>query len=129
MDPRVEPEDGRRVGPRQHMTTAGARRVTLSAVGRLLTAIDGLGPLSAARIIAEAGDPARFATPAALAACVGVVPALKQSGKRQPGRARLTPIGHVRLRTALWMPVLTAVRRNPWLKALCERLIARGKPA
>ena len=42
---------------------------------------------------------------------------------------RLTPIGHVRLRTALWMPVLTAVRRNPWLKAFYERLIARGKPA
>jgi transposase len=98
-------------------------------VGRLLTTIDGIGPLSAARIIAEVGDPARFATPAALAAYVGVVPALKQSGKRQPGRAGLTPIGHVRLRTALWMPVLTAVRRNPWLKAFYERLIARGKPA
>lgn len=98
-------------------------------VGRLLTTIDGIGPLSAARIIAEVGDPARFATPAAFAAYVGVVPALKQSGKRQPGRGRLTPIGHARLRTALWMPVLTAVRRNPWLKAFYERLIARGKPA
>ena len=98
-------------------------------VGRLLTTIDGIGPLSAARIVAEVGDPARFATPAALAAYVGVVPALRQSGKRQPGRAGLTPIGHARLRTALWMPVLTAVRRNAWLKAFYERLIARGKPA
>jgi transposase len=98
-------------------------------VGRLLTTIDGIGPLSAARIVAEVGDPARFATPKALAAYVGVVPALKQSGKRQPGRAGLTPIGHVRLRTALWMPVLTAVRRNAWLRAFYERLIARGKPA
>ena len=97
-------------------------------VGRLLTTIDGIGPLSAARIIAEVGNPARFATPKALAAYVGVVPALKQSGKRQPGRARLTPIGHVRLRSALWMPILTAVRRNPWLKAFYDRLIARGKP-
>lgn len=97
-------------------------------VGRLLTTIDGLGPLSAARIIAEIGDPARFATPAALAAYVGVVPALKQSGKRQSRRASLTPIGHARLRTALWMPVLVAVRHNSWLKAFYERLIARGKP-
>ena len=31
-------------------------------VGRLLTTIDGIGPLSAARIVAEVGDPARFAT-------------------------------------------------------------------
>jgi transposase len=97
-------------------------------VGRLLTTIDGIGPHSAARIIAEIGDPARFATPAALAAYVGVVPALKQSGKRRPGRAGLTPIGHARLRAALWMPVLTAVRRNPWLKAFYTRLIDRGKP-
>ena len=98
-------------------------------VGRLLSTIDGIGPLSAARIIAEVGDPARFATPAALAAYVGVVPALKQSGKRPPGRAGLTPIGHARLRTALWMPVLTAVRRNSWRKRFYERRIARGKPA
>jgi transposase len=106
-----------------------ARLLEGHEVGRLLTTIDGIGPLSAARIIAEVGDPARFATPAALAAYVGVVPALKQSGKRQPGRAGLTPIGHVRLRTALWMPVLAAVPRNCWLKAFYERLIARGKPA
>jgi len=71
-------------------------------VGRLLTTIDGIGPLS--------------------------VPALRQSGKRRPTRAGLTPIGHAKPRTALWMPVLTAVRRNPWLKAFYDRLIARGKP-
>jgi transposase len=97
-------------------------------VGRLLTTIDGIGPQSAARIVAEVGDPARFATPAALAAYVGVVPALRQSGKRRSVRAGLTSIGHARLRTALWMPVLSAVRRNPWLKAFYDRLIARGKP-
>ena len=89
-------------------------------VGRLLTTIDGIGPLSAARIIAEVGDPARFATPAALAADGGVGPAHQQSGKRQSGRASLTPIGHARLRTALWMPVLVAVRRNLWLKAFYQ---------
>jgi transposase len=94
-----------------------------------LTTIDSIGPLSAARIVAEVGDPSRLATPAALAAYVGVVPALKQSGKRQSGRAGLTPIGHARLRTALWMPVLSAVRRNSWLKAFYDRLLARGKPA
>ena len=29
---------------------------------------------------------------------------------------------------ALWMPVLSAVRRNPWLRAFYERLRAAGKP-
>jgi hypothetical protein len=58
---------------------------------------------------------------------VGAVPALKQSGKRTFQRASLTPIGAARLRAKLWMPVLTAVRTNPWLRAYYERLIARGK--
>jgi transposase len=96
-------------------------------VGRLLTTIDGIGPHTAARLIAELGDPAHFHSPAALAAYVGVVPGLKQSGKRHPSRAGLASLGNARLRTALWMPTLTAVRRNPWLRAHYQRLIARGK--
>lgn len=71
---------------------------------------------------------ARFDSPAALAAYVGVIPALRHSGKRRPTRAGITPIGNARLRTALWMPTLTAVRRNPWLKAFYDRLRAQGKP-
>lgn len=96
-------------------------------VGTLLTTIGGIGPTTAARIIAEVGDPADFLSPATLAAYVGVVPALKQSGKRQPRRAGCSPIGNARLRKALWMPTLTAVTKNPWLKAYYDGLIARGK--
>jgi len=96
-------------------------------VGSLLTSIDGIGPQTAARLIAELGDPARFDSPDALAAYVGVVPGLRHSGKRRPARAGLSPIGHARLRSKLWMPVLTAVRRNPWLRAFYEGLRARGK--
>jgi len=96
-------------------------------VGSLLTTIDGIGPTTAARIIAELGDPADFRDAAAIAAYVGVVPALKQSGKRTVSRAGLTPIGNARLRAALWMPTLTAVQKNAWLKAHYQRLRARGK--
>ena len=97
------------------------------AVGRLLTTIDGIGPNTAARIIAAVGDPAAFRSAATLAAYVGIIPRLRQSGKRQPARAPLTPIGNAALRAALWMPTLTAVRNNPWLRAHYERLRARGK--
>jgi transposase len=96
-------------------------------VGRLLTTIDGIGPNTAARIIAAVGDPADFHSAAALAAYVGTIPRLRHSGKRQPARAPLTPIGNASLRAALWMPTLTAVRSNPWLRAHYERLRARGK--
>jgi len=99
------------------------------AVGKLLTTIEGIGPQSAARIIAAVGDPARFDSAAAFAAYVGVVPGLRQSGK-QSGRSRapIAPMGNARLRCALWMPVLTAVRRNAWLGAFYQRLRAAGKP-
>jgi transposase len=97
-------------------------------VGKLLTTIEGIGPQSAARVIAAVGDPARFRTAAAFAAYVGVVPGLKQSGKRTGARAGIGPLGNARLRMALWMPVLSAVRRNPWLRAFYERLRAAGKP-
>ena len=98
-------------------------------VGKLLTTIDGIGPQSAARIIAAVGDPARFKSADALAAYLGVVPGLKQSGKSKNARAPTAPMGNARLRMALWMPVLTAVRRNAWLRAFYERLRAAGKPA
>ena len=96
-------------------------------VGKLLTTIQGIGPLTAACIIGETGDPARFRSAAALASYVGVVPRLHQSGKRKfSGRVGI-PLGNARLRRALWMPVLVAIRINPWLGAYYRRLRAAGK--
>jgi transposase len=96
-------------------------------IGRLLTTIDGIGPTTAANLVAELGDLSRFRDANALASYVGVVPATSQSGKRQAQRPGLSPLGHARLRKALWMPTLTAVRKNPWLRAYYEGLRARGK--
>lgn len=98
-------------------------------VGKLLLSVEGIGPQTAARIVAAVGDPARFKSAAAFAAYVGVVPGLKQSGKNPGRRAACAPVGNARLRTAMWMPTLGAVRRNAWLKRFYEGLIARGKPA
>lgn len=96
-------------------------------VGNLLTTIGGVGTQTAAQLLAELGDPSRFRDAAALAAYVGVVPGTSQSGKRRPRQAGLAPLGNARLRRALWMPTLTAVRVNPWLKMHYERLRAHGK--
>jgi len=97
-------------------------------VGSLLTTIDGVGTQTAAKLVAELGDITRFDSASALTAYVGLAPGLRQSGKRTSANASLSPIGHAALRAALWMPVLTAVRKNVWLKAHYERLLARGKP-
>lgn len=97
-------------------------------VGNLLTTIDGIGPQTAARLVTKlGGDASRFESAAKFAAYVGAIPALRQSGKRQSPRAGLTPVGDAWLRRSLWMPTLTAVRCNPWLRAHYERLRARGK--
>src|SRR5262249_34844262 len=96
-------------------------------IGRLLTTIEGIGPQTSARLVATFGDFTGFPSAAALAAYVGVIPGLRQSGKRTSPRAPLTPLGAARLRAKLWMPVLTAVRHNPWLRAYYTGLLARGK--
>jgi transposase len=97
-------------------------------IGNLLVTIPGIGPQTAARILAEAGDLDRFDSPAQLASYAGLVPGLRHSGKSTPASAPLSSIGNARLRRGLYMPTLTAVRKNPWLRAFYERLVARGKP-
>jgi transposase len=103
------------------------RLLTDHEVGQLLTTIDGIGPQTSARLVATFGDFSGFPNAGAVAAFVGVIPGLHQSGKRTSTRAGLTPLGAAALRAKLWMPVLTAVRHNPWLRASYERLLARGK--
>jgi transposase len=97
-------------------------------LGKLLTTINGVGAQTAAYLIAELGDPARFRSAAALASYVGVAPRLRQSGKRRFSGTAVIRLGNARLRKALWMPVLTAVRFNPWLRAYYDRLVSRVKP-
>ena len=99
-------------------------------IGKLLTTIDGIGPTTAARLVAELdGDPSHFENSGALAAYVGVVPGTDLSGKSKGVRFGCAPPGNARLRKALWMPTLTAIRRNPWLRAFYAGLMARGKVA
>jgi transposase len=103
------------------------RRLEQHEIGKLLTTIEGIGPQTAARIIAEVGDPARFHSAGALASYVGVIPRVHQSGKRKFSSAAKVPLGNARLRRALWMPALTAIKHNPWLHAYYQRLRSAGK--
>lgn len=97
-------------------------------VGRHLVTIPGVGAITAACVLAEAGDLTRFPDGASLASYAGLVPALRHSGKRTPVRAGLHPAGNARLRRALYMAALVGVRHNAWLKAFYDRVVARGKP-
>lgn len=100
-----------------------------SELAALLQTIDGIGPTTTARILADFGDPSSYDSAAAFTAHFGVVPGVNHSGKSTPARAATTSLGDARLRAKLWMPTLAAIVRNSWLKAFYERLVARGKPA
>ena len=43
-------------------------------------------------------------------------------------RTRLSKAGKARLRQALYLPALTAIRCNPLLQGFFARLVAAGKP-
>ena len=58
-------------------------RLNTHEVGKLLTTIPGVSTLTAARIIAETGDPAQFRSATAFASYIGAVPRLHQSGKKR----------------------------------------------
>ena len=58
-------------------------------------------PLTAACLIAELGDPARFRSAGAIASYIGVAPRLRQSGKKRFSGSPTIPFGNARLRKAL----------------------------
>jgi transposase len=93
----------------------------------LLLSIPGVGAVTAQAILAELPDPARFASAEQAAAYAGLAPRQYRSGSSVHRRTRLSKAGNARLRKALYLPALTAIRFNPLLKALFERLVGAGK--
>lgn len=93
----------------------------------LLTSIPGIGSLTAAKVLAEIVEHRRYARAQKLVAYAGLSPAPRQSGSSLRTRGHLSKKGSTRLRTALYMPALVALKHNPVVLALKERLHARGK--
>lgn len=90
----------------------------------LVTSITGLPAVGAAAILAETGDPRRFATARALVKHGGLAPREKLSGAFT-GRTRLTGQGRPGLRLAAWRAVWGAQRANPVYAARYQYLISR----
>lgn len=96
------------------------------AITRLQT-IAGVGLLTAAIVIVETRPLRQGATPAQVVAYAGLDPAPRDSGTSVRGAGHISKTGNARLRQALYMAAVSAVRYNPVLKAFYERLVARGK--
>lgn len=93
----------------------------------LLTSIPGIGDTTAANLIAELPDITNFKSASQLAAYAGLTPRNHDSGSSIHRRGRLVKTGNKRFRTALFMPALVAMRHNPIVQALVERMEANGK--
>jgi transposase len=90
----------------------------------LVTSITGLSAIGAAAILAETGDPRRFATARALVKHAGLAPREKLSGTFI-GRTKLTGQGRPGLRLAAWRAVWGAQRANPVYAARFTYLTTR----
>ena len=92
---------------------------------QLLDTIPGLGETTIALLLAEVNFQA-FDQAREVAAFTGLVPRRQESGTLR-GRTRLSKVGSSRLRRALYMPAIVAIRHNPLIRGQYQRLLANGK--
>jgi transposase len=90
----------------------------------LASSIDGVSALSAAVILAESGDPRRFASARALVKHAGLNPS-EHTSATMSGQARISRRGRPGLRCAAWRATWGALRRNTVLQARYAHLTGR----
>lgn len=95
---------------------------------RLLETIPGIGEATIPVILSEFADIKRFKNAKALAAYLGVAPRIRESGSSLRGRGMMSKMGRSALRKSFFMPALVALRHNPLLIEMQQRLLANGKP-
>ena len=100
---------------------------SLKADQELLTSIPGIGETTAQVILAELPDIKQFSSAQSAAAYAGLNPKEYQSGSSVKRRTRLSKQGNAQLRCALYWPAISAVRFNPVIADLYQRLIDKGK--
>lgn len=92
---------------------------------QLLRSVPGIGPTTAATLLAQLPELGRLSRQQ-IAALVGVAPLNCDSGQRQ-GR-RVVWGGRAAVRAPLYMATQVATRCNPTIRAFYQRLRAAGKP-
>jgi transposase len=111
----------RRLADTEQRMTAVLDQLELT---ELVTSLRGLSAVGAAAILAETGDPRRFATARALVKHAGLAPREKLSGTFV-GRTKLTGQGRPLLRLAAWRTVWGAQQANPVYAARYRHLTTR----
>lgn len=96
-------------------------------VQSLLRSIPGIGPVSAAMLVAYIGDIRRFSSPEKLVAYIGLDCRIHQSGTSVRGKGYISKRGNHRLRSVLFNAAFIARQYNPSFKAYFDKKLAEGK--
>ena len=110
---------------RRHIAASGEGEGSLAGNLELLLTIPGVGEITAWQMLAEI-DPSHFRTARQVAKFAGLNPAISRSGTSLDSSC-LSRRGNARLRTALYLPAITAMRFNPVLRSFAGELEKRGK--
>jgi transposase len=100
---------------------------------RQLVTIPGIGPATAAVLVAKIGDIRRFETADQVVGYFGIFPEEDRSGVDRRGRPlpagtmHMCHKGNDLVRGYLWNAARVAIRHNPAIRALYRRLRSRGK--
>jgi transposase len=100
----------------------------LAEDARIIDSAPGFAELSATRLVAELSVLPPDLAAKQWVAQAGMDPRPYESGTSQRPPRRISKQGNARIRTALFMPALVAVRHDAHVGAYYERLLARGKP-
>ena len=95
---------------------------------RRLQTIRGIGPISAAAMLAEVGEIARFEDPGALVSLAGLAVKRHDSGRSVHGTPKIDRHGRMGLRRILYLCAVSALRWDAHMQRFAARLLARGKP-
>lgn len=94
---------------------------------QLLESISGIGETTATRLLGEMYDLADYNSARAAAADAGVTTSHYRSGTTVRRRPKMSRMGKAAVRGALHYPAITAIRYNPLVRQLAQRLEAKGK--
>lgn len=94
---------------------------------RLLCSIPGIGFRTACAVVGETSTGVPFQSAKELCSFAGLCPRIRESGK-WTGKTLLSKQGNARLRKALYMPAIVAIKANPILKDFYYKLVQKGKP-
>lgn len=110
---------------RQAMATQQEQNQKWASQMELLTTIPGVGEQTATLLLTELPPVSRCSSAGTWVAFCGLNPEPRQSGKGH--YSRLSRVGSPRVRAGLYLPAVSALRWNPVVKALGDRMRGRGK--